>query len=62
MIPLRTIFLLERIEAGEESSIEELNPIEAFSQLIEQTHRPEDPKTIVKTLHLFKAMVERVKI
>lgn len=62
MVPLRAIFLLERAREGEESSIEEISLGKAFPFLLQQTHRPEDPDLIRKSLILLKALEGRVKI
>lgn len=62
MVPLRAIFLLERAEEGEESSIEEMSLGKAFPFLLQQTHRPEDPDLMRKSLTLLKALEGKVKI
>lgn len=62
MVPLRAIFLLERVEEGEDSSIEEISLGKAFPFLLQQTHRPEDPDLMRKTLSLLKSLEGKVKI
>ena len=62
MIPLRAIFLLERAEEGEKSSIEEVSLGKAFPFLLQQTHRPQDPVLMLKTLELLKLLEGKVKI
>lgn len=62
MVPLRAIFLLERAGEGEESSIEEVSLGKAFPFLLQQTHRPENPDLMRKTLTLLKSLEGKVKI
>ena len=62
MVPLRAIFLLERAEEGEKSSIEEISLGKAFPFLLQQTYRPEDPDLMRKTLALLKSLEGKVKI
>ena len=62
MVPLRAIFLLERADEGEESSCEEISLGKAFPFLLQQTHRPEDPDLMRKTLSLLKSLEGKVKI
>ena len=62
MVPLRAIFLLERAGEGEESSIEEVSLGKAFPFLLQQTHRPENPELMRKTLTLLKSLEGKVKI
>ena len=62
MVPLRAIFLLERTGDGEESSIEEVSLGKAFPFLLQQTHCPEDPDLMRKTLTLLKSLEGKVKI
>lgn len=62
MVPLRAIFLLERAAEGARSSIEEMSLGKAFPLLLQQTHRPNDPILMRKTLQLLKEMDSKVKI
>ena len=62
MVPLRAIFLLERAEEGEESTCEEVSLGKAFPFLLQQTHRPENPDLMRKTLQLLKSLDGKVKI
>ena len=62
MVPLRAIFLLERAEEGEESSIEEVSLGKAFPFLLQQTYRPDKPDSMRKTLQLLKFLEGKVKI
>ena len=61
-VPLRAIFLLERVRDGEDNSITELQFSEAFPVLYRQTFRPDLPKARRKTLHLLLALSSKVKI
>ena len=61
-VPLRAIFLLERAEEGEQSSIEEVSLGKAFPFLLQQTYRPEDPDLMKQTLSLMKELEDKVKI
>ena len=60
-LPLQAVFLVERAEPGEENTVQELNFSEAFPALTKQTHRPEDPQAVMRTLRLIKAMDGRVR-
>ena len=62
MLPLKVIFLLERTDEGEESSIEEICFEKGFPILLQQTYRPENPELLRKTLFLLKALNRKVKI
>lgn len=62
MVPLKAIFLLERADAEEESSVEEINIGKGFPFLLQQTHRPKDLGMMRKTLHLLKSLEGKVKI
>ena len=62
MVPLRAVFLLERAEKEEKSSIEEIHLGKALPFLLQQIHRPEDPELMRKTLQLLKALEGKVKI
>lgn len=62
MVPLRAIFLLERVEKGEISSIEEISLGKAFPFLLQQTYHADDPDLMRKTLQLLKSLEGKVKI
>ena len=62
MVPLKTIFLLERADEDEKSSIEEVSIGKAFPFLLQQTHRPKDLVLMKKTLQLLKSLEGKVKI
>ena len=59
-VPLKAIFILERADEGEETTVTELRMSEAFPQLLSQTNRPADAALMVKTLHLMSAMEGKV--
>ena len=61
-VPLRAIFLLERVQDGEDTTVTELRFSEAFPILYRQTFRPDKIEARRKTLHLLQAMSERVKL
>ena len=62
MVPLKTIFLLERANEEEESSVEEVSISKAFPILLQQTHLPKDLYLMKKTLYLLKSLEGKVKI
>ena len=62
MVPLKTIFLLERANEEEESSVEEVSISKAFPILLQQTHLPKDLDLMKKTLYLLKSLEGKVKI
>lgn len=61
MVPLRAIFLLERQDEGDESTIEEISLGKAFPFLLQQTYRPSDTDLMRKTIHLIKSLEGKVK-
>lgn len=61
MVPLRAIFLLERADEGETSSIEEVSLGKAFPFLLQQTYWPLDSALMRKTIHLLKDFEGKVK-
>lgn len=61
-VPLRAVFLLERADEGEESSIEEVSIGKAFPFLLRQTHCPQSYDLMRKTIVLLKSLEGRVKI
>ena len=62
MVPLRAIFLLERADEGEESTIKEVSLGKAFPFLLQQTYRPSDPNLMRETIQLLKALEGKVKL
>lgn len=58
MTPLKAIALMER---GENNAIREIPFKEAFSFLLQQTHRPSDPEKMKKTLALLSQMNGKVR-
>ena len=60
--PIDSIFLLERVNDGEESSIEDISIEQAFPILLQQTYRPKDVKKMIKTIQILKALDGKVKI
>ena len=62
MVPLRAIFLLERVKDGEESSVEEISLGKAFPFLLQQTYRSKKPELMRKTLQLLKLFDGKLKI
>ena len=61
MVPLRAVFLLERADEGEKSTIQEVSLAKAFPFLLQQTYRPADPDLMRKTIQLLKALEGKVK-
>lgn len=61
-IRLRAIFMLERVQSGEKSSIRELRLAEAFPYLMAQTYQPRNMAARRKILSLLKAVGERVRV
>lgn len=56
-VPLGAICLLERSETNH---IEQLTPKEVFQPLLNQTYRPSDPETLIRTVVLLKQMQRHV--
>ena len=64
MVPLRAIFILERVCEGEENSIEELSIGKALPTLLQQTYIPEDAhlaKSVINLLMNFNGKVKFYK-
>lgn len=61
MVPLRAVFLLERANEEEKTTIEEISIGKAFPTLLQQTYRPDDPEAMRKTIQLLKSMEGRVR-
>lgn len=61
-VPLCAIFLLERAENHNIDEIEELCFSKAFPVLLQQTHLPDDTKTMSCTLRLLKELGRKVKV
>lgn len=62
MVPLQAIFLLERADEGEQTTIEEISLGKAFPSLLRQTYWPKDPDLMRKTIQLLKAFEGKVRI
>ncbi|MBQ1310306.1 MAG: hypothetical protein IIY55_00550 [Blautia sp.] len=61
-VPLQAVFLLERTEPGEKSSLEAIDTLEGYFKLLEQTYKPERAVSLQRTLLLLKSLEGRVKI
>ena len=61
-VPLRAIFLLERANEGERSTIEEITLGKAFPELFRQTNSPTNAEALHKTVDLLKALAGKVKL
>ena len=61
MVALRAIFLLERADDGEKTTIEEISFGKAFPFLFQQIYRPEDPDMMRKTLSLLQSLEGKVR-
>lgn len=61
MIPITTVFFLERADGDNESSIEEINIGEAFPILLQHTFRSSNPDNVRKTIRLLKGFENKVK-
>ena len=61
IVPLRAVFLLERIEKGEQTSIAEVRLGEAFVALAHQTYQCGEPDALQKTLRLLREFDGKVK-
>lgn len=59
MVPLRAIFLLER---AEKDHIEEISLAKAFPVLLQQTHRPANADSMIKTIQLLQALEGKIHI
>ena len=60
-VPLQSIFLLERVNNGEDSSIEEISLGKAFPILLQETYRPTDSAAMRNTIHILTSMGKYVK-
>jgi len=58
-VPLKAICILTR---GEKNSIVSIDRSEAYSMLLQQVYRPQDPLQMVKTLKLVDKMAENVEL
>ena len=56
-MPLKAICILER---GEENHIESISPREALPMILQQTHRPRDPRGLGKYLELVDGLTNSV--
>lgn len=61
IVPIRAFFFIERADGEENSSIEEISLREAFPNLLQQTYRPNDLRSMRKTIELLKALNGKVK-
>ena len=62
MVPLKAIFLLERVENEEDNAVEEISPNSAWQLLLRHVYWPSDIEAFQKTVCLLKDVVNRVKI
>ena len=60
-VPLRAIFILERVTEGEDNSIEELSAGKAFPALLQQTYIPKDVYLAKTVINLLKDFTGKVK-
>ena len=60
MIPLRAIFLLERVRDGEECSVEKISFGDAFPTLLQQTYHFKNPVKLKKSLLLLKELSNKI--
>lgn len=58
IVPLKAICILER---GEDNCIQELAPKEALPMLMQQSYRPDNPKTMLQLLKIIDKMAKSVK-
>ncbi len=61
-VPMRAIFLLERTDENEKSSLQKVSKSEAFLSLLQQTYKPQNGQALTNTLSLIKQLVEVVNI
>ena len=61
MLPLRSVFFVERTEDKEPDSIQEISKGKAFTLLLKQAYFPVQSEGRHKVLELVKAMTEKVK-
>ena len=60
-VPLRAIFLLERADDSDRSSVEEIDFNEAFPFLYHQTYKTLNNEQLRRTIHLLKLLKGKVK-
>ena len=58
--PIQAIFLLERVNSGEESSIKQISIGQAFPALLQQTYKPKGTTKMLKTIQLLKCLDGKV--
>ena len=61
-VSLKAIFLLERVDEGEKSSIQEVNLGQALPLLLKQIYMPNNSEAIEKTIMILKKLEKKVKI
>ncbi len=62
MLPLRAIFMLERTQKNEKSSIQKIGKGAAFPLLYQQTYHPTKESSQYKTLKLLQSLEDRVTV
>ena len=61
-VALQAIFLLERTETDEKTSIRPVSLTEAYAELFEQVYKPEDQAALYQTICLLKQLCKIVKV
>ena len=56
IVPLDAILLLERANDDEMSTINELNLLDVFDEILKQVYIPENKKSLIRTLSLLKSL------
>ena len=62
IVPLKAIFLLERANEGEKSSIQEVNLVQALPFLLKQTYIPNNSEAIRNTMKIMMKLGNKVEI
>ena len=62
MVPLRAVFLLERVNTNEETIVEEISFEMAFQTLLKQIYQPINLEALKKTISLLASLNGKVKI
>lgn len=62
MVPLHAIFLLERDDNQKGNLIEEIGIGKAFPFLLQQSHYPQSPEALRKTIQLIQSLNGKVKL
>ena len=61
-VPLRAIYLTERIEDGQKRAAFPINQLQAFPYLYSQSFQSQNAISVQNTIHLLKVLLQQVKV